>query len=498
MNRRDFLKKSASAGIGLSVINSNKLKGDSISPNDKINIGFIGCGTQGLRQLMRHISNEEIRIVSVCDVNKNSEDYIEWYKGELKGKIRSFLNEPDWDKNIKGCRAGHDVAKEIITKYYASKYGESDVKCSTYFDYREMLEKEKDLDAVYIMTPDHQHANIAVAAMKKRKHVIMHKPLATSIEEIKYVTKVAEETGVATHMFCAENLHTTPLLSEWIWDGAIGNVIEVHNWSTRPVWPQGWTEYPSEKVDIPEGFNWDLWLGTAQNRDFHPNYTHSLFRGWRDFGTGALGDMGHYSFRQIFQILKLDRPYKIEGIRNRVSKINDLTWEEKSGDISYPHSSMIHFDFPSRGNMPEVKISWYDGSLRPSLPKELEIDARKMPREGALFIGEKGKILADFMGGSPRIIPESDMKKYQRPVKYLERPIDGFQQWINECKGGKQSSANFHEVAKLSETVCLGNISLLFDEKLNYGPASSKFTNSIKANEYLKRELREGWNYLND
>ena len=174
-------------------------------------------------------------------------------------------------------------------------------------------------------------------------------------------------------MFCDESSHTTPLLCEWIWDGAIGNVREVHNWSTRPFWPQGMSSYPSDKPTVPNGFNWDLWLGPALDRPYNPAYTHSTFRGWVDFGTGALGDMGHYSFRQIFQILKLNIPSKIEASHNKEWKLEDYTWLENDSKISFPNASTIHFEFDKRDDMPAITLHWYDGALRPPLQRELEI-----------------------------------------------------------------------------------------------------------------------------
>jgi hypothetical protein len=285
------------------------------------------------------------------------------------------------------------------------------------------------------------------------------------------------------------------MLCEWIWDGAIGGVREVHNWSTRPFWPQGMAVFPNDDVSVPEGFNWDLWLGPAAYRPYSPDYTHAKFRGWVDFGSGALGDMGHYSFRQIFQILKLDIPSKIEASHHKVWTIDDYFWTEIDNNIAFPKASTIHFEFDKRDDMPGVTLNWYDGSLKPPLPAELEMDGRTMPKEGLIFAGDKGKILADFTGESPRIIPESKMQEYKRPEKYLERPIDGIDQWINACKGGKPSTASFEEVAKLSKTICLGNIALKFDSKLEWDNTAGEFVNESSANEYLKREIREGWEF---
>lgn len=494
MNRRQFLGTTA-ATTGLMIVPRYVLGGvNYVAPSDKITIGFIGTGTQGLRQLMHHITHPEIQIVSVCDPNKDSTDYIEWYKNELRDKIRQFLEEPNWGEGLKGCRAGREVGKEIVEKFYAKNRPSKKYKgCTAYRDFREMLEKEKAVDAVYVMTPDHLHAPIAIAAMKKGKHVIMHKPLANVLSEVRLMADIARQSKVATHMFCAESKHTTPLLCEWIWDGAIGDVREVHNWSNRPFWPQGMTQYPTETPPIPDGFDWDLWLGPAQYRLYHPTYTHAVFRGWYDFGTGALGDMGHYSFRQIFQILKLEKPIQVEASRSQFWEIVDCLWEKQENTISFPRSSVIRFEFPERADMPPVSLYWYDGGIRPPKPGELEMDGREMPEEGILIIGDKGKILAEFTGDGPRIIPEAKMRAYKRPPESLPRPIDGFDQWVRACKGGEPSSASFEAVEKLTETVCLGNIALRIDKKLHWDSENMKFTNSAEANELITRQYREGW-----
>ena len=492
MDRRSFIKTSLTAA-GLTIVNRNVLGGIGyVSPSDKITIGYIGIGTQGLRQLMRHISHPEIQIVAVCDPNQDSMDYIEWSKGEIRSKIRQFLGADGWGEGIKGCRAGREVGRELVEAYYARELDKDEFKgCNTYSDYRELLDREEDLDAVYIMTPDHHHAPMAIRAIREGKHVIMHKPLATTLEEARLVAETARQADVATHMFCAESMHTTPLLCEWIWDGAIGDVREVHNWSTRPFWPQGMTRYPEDEPPVPDGMDWDLWLGPAQFRPYHPDYTHAVFRGWTDFGSGVLGDMGHYSFRQIFQILKLEVPQAIEASRNLVWKIEDNYWSRRESHISFPHASIVHFEFPQRSEMPPVSLHWYDGSLRPPIPQELEKEGRRMPEEGLLFVGDKGKILAEFSGRSPRIIPETQMQAYEKPPQTLQRPDEGFDQWVNTCKGGEPSSAGFEHVAKLTESVCLGNIALRFNQKLNWDAASGSFSNIPEANALLKREIRE-------
>ncbi|KAB2911190.1 MAG: hypothetical protein F9K40_01240, partial [Kofleriaceae bacterium] len=226
---------------------------------------------------------------------------------------------------------------------------------------RELLAREKDLDAVYIMTPDHLHATIALAAMRVGKHVITHKPLGNVLREAQIVIRAARETGAATHMFCASGLESTAEHTEWLDAGTIGPVREVHNWSNRPYWPQGMTSLPAEAVPVPEGLDWDLWLGPVPHRPYHPAYTNAVFRGWYDFCTGALGDMGHYSFFQVFKMLRLGSPLSVEASRSQYWRIEDLLWKKQTNAVSYPQASLIRWEFPERQGLPPVTLHWYDG-----------------------------------------------------------------------------------------------------------------------------------------
>ena len=495
INRRTFLGATSAAAIGATIVPRHVLGGQKyVAPSDKITVGYIGTGTQGIRVLMSFLRHQDIQVVSVCDVNRDSQDYVEWEKNELRDKVRLFLENPSWGEGNSGCRAGREVGKEIVESYYAQKRGKNDYNgCSAFVDFRELLEKEKDLDAVCIMTPEHTHATIAIAAMKEGKHTITHKPISNVLSEVRLAARVAEESNVATQMFCSANRQTTPLLAEWIWSGAIGQVREVHNWTKRPFWPQGMTECPGETPPIPDGFNWDLWLGPAEYRPYHPAYTHAAFRGWYDFGTGPLGDMGHYSFYQIWQILKLASPISVEASRSEYWAIDKGYWEKHVNTVSFPRAAIVHWEFPERGNMAPVTLHWYDGGLKPPIPKELETDNRAMPEEGLLFVGDKGKILADFAGDSPRLIPEEKMSSFHRPPKSLPRPIDELEQWVRACKGGEPADARFEVVRPINEPICLGTIALRTDKKLYWDADHAKFTNSPEANELLYRKYRPGW-----
>jgi predicted dehydrogenase len=243
---------------------------------------------------MEALPKDDLRIVAVCDPNTDSTDYVEWGRNEIRDKVRAFLKKPNWGQGVQGCRCGRAVGKEIIESYYGSKMPAGQYRgCAAYVDFRELLDKEKDIDAVYIMTPDHLHATVAQAALKKGKHVIQHKTLSNVLYEARQSRDLARKTGLATQMFCSADLPSTATLSEWIGAGAIGGVREVHNWSSRPFWPQGMLERPKEQPPAPKGMDWDLWLGPVAHRPYHPTYTHAVFRGWYDFGAGALGDMGN-------------------------------------------------------------------------------------------------------------------------------------------------------------------------------------------------------------
>ncbi len=395
LHRREFLGAAAAVGAA-AIIPRSALGGPKhVPPSEKVHIGYVGCGSQGLRQLMPTLEHPAVKIVAVCDPNRKSDDYVEWGPHELNDRIRKFLGDANWAAGARGGLCGREVGLELVNRHSA-KQGQA-AECRAYVDFREMLDKEKDLDAVYIMTPDHLHGVIAIRAMRQGKHVVTHKPISNVFDEVRIARDTARQTGVASQLFCMADAPTTPLLCEWLGApgtpgrGAIGAVREVHNWSTRPFWPQGMTEFPAEKPAVPEGLDWDLWLGPAPYRPYHPAYAPVVFRGWYDFGSGALGDMGHYSFHQIFEMLKLGSPSSVEARRSQFWKIENFTWHKQINRVSYPRASMIRWEFPARGELPPVALCWYDGGLRPPLPAELEADGEEMPEEGLLLVGEQGR-----------------------------------------------------------------------------------------------------------
>jgi len=494
LNRRQFLVRTTASTAAAAIVPRSVLGGSGfVAPSDRINIAYIGCGTQGIRQLLAALKRDDVVIRAVADPNRQSADYIPWFKNEVRNKVRQALGDPRWDEGVKGCRCGREVGKEIVDRFYARRGSSGPRNCSAYADFRELLDKESEIDAVYIMTPDHLHATVALAAMKKGKHVVTHKPISNIYRETRLAIEAAEKTGLVSQMFCSADQKSTPRIREWIDTGVIGPVREVHCWSNRPFWPQGMTEYPAP-AEVPEGLKWDLWLGPVPDMPYNPTLTHAVFRGWYEFGAGALGDMGHYAFFQIFKIMGFGYPTSVEASRSQYWAIIDYLWKKQAHDVSYPRASTIHWEFPARNSMPAASLTWYDGGIRPPTLPELEEDGRPMPEEGLLFVGDEGKILAGFMGQNPRLIPKKKMEIFKQPPETLPRPDSEMDQWIRACKGGDAPEAAFPAIAPFAESICLGNVALRVNKKLLWDSTARRFTNSTEANRQLVRKAyRPGW-----
>jgi len=502
MNRREFLGTAAASAAAFTIVPRHVLGGPGYTaPSDKITFALIGCGTQGLMEMLDMLETPEIQMVAVCDPNRDTTDYVEWGKDSIRGGIAEWLKNPDWRKTAGGCPGGRDVGREIVELYYSANKPSGGFKgCASYTDFRELLEKEKDLDAVKIMTPDHLHATIAIAAMKKGKMVMMHKPIANRLLEARLVIETARKTKVATHFLPARSGDQVALAAEWIHDGAIGTLREVHNWSNRPVWPQ-YPTLPEDRPPVPDGFDWDLWLGPSLDRPYHPHFTHAVFRGWYEFGGGAVADMGHYSLWSVFTEFGLDAPVAVESTPSHLSAIEDHVSSKIENDYSFPVASTIRFKFAAKGNRPAMDIFWYDGGIRPRTPEELEEENRELPQEGMLLVGDKGKILAGFSCDNPRIIPERKFREYweskgaQAPQpREHERGNHRAPVWLNAFRGGEPTHGNFLLAGPISEAFNLGAISLrLGGKKLLWDSSQGKITNLPEANQYLTREYRKGW-----
>ncbi len=480
MNRRQFLEASA-ATAAATIVPRHVLGGPGrVPPSDKIVTGYIGCGSQGIRLIMEALGKEDLHIAAVADPNRQSDDYPTWGPTELKTKIRAFLDKPDWGAGLNDGVCGRLTGKELVDTHYGRTRGSDYEDCRAYADYREMMSNE-DLDAVYVMTPDHLHAYIAVQALRQGLHVICHKPMATVHEEATMVRNLTRDTGLATHMLPNNGGSPYPDL---IASGVIGKVREVHDWTDRPFWPQGMHEWPEEEP-VPDGFDWDLWLGPAAMRPYSHQLTHAVFRGWYDFGGGPRGD-GASRTVEVADVLKLGAPTSVQAFPSRFYTTTD-TWHRQVNNISYPRSEMVRWEFPVRGDMPPVSYMYYTGGMRPHTPDLLDhID--DLGAGGLLYIGDEGIVHAGRNGkvylnnGGTRDIPES--LEAQR----------GLDQWIEACKGGPKTRANFEKVYDQITMINIGAIALRFEGKrLTWDDDRKAFTNEPEANKLLTREYREGW-----
>lgn len=490
-DRRKFL--GTAAGVAAFTILPRHVLGGPgyVAPSDKVTLAYIGVGTEGIREMLPLLNVPELQIVAVCDPNQHAAGYRDWSASGILNSVRKTLGKSDWWAGGEGIiPGGRDCAKDIVDTYYG-KTG-----CAAYADFRELLEKEKDLNAVKIMTPDHLHGVIAMAAMKRGKHTITHKPLANRLKEARQVIDTARAKRVATHyMPCDANGDMQPVM-DYIHAGAIGTLREIHNWTNRPVWPQ-YPSLPTDAPPVPQGFNWDLWLGPEAMRPYHPHYTHMVFRGWYDFGGGSMADMGHYSLWSVLNALDLAGPSSVEPMLTHDCAFSENVSTTIRNDFSFPTASVVRFQYPARGQRPAVDLIWYEGGMRPPTPPELDQDRKELPLEGMMFVGDKGKTLAGFNIDNPVLIPE---KKGGTPRPVSPRRPDqtqeispGLRQWIEACKGGAPSPGNFLTAWPITEAVNLYAVALRARKRLLYDAESVKITNLPEANKYLSREYRKGW-----
>lgn len=441
-NRRHFLA-AAAAGAAYTLIPRDLRGAEATAPLNKLNIAGIGIGGMGGSNL-RNLESENI--VALCDVDPN-------------------------------------YAAPVIKRYPNAKL---------YTDFRVMLEKQKDIDAVVIGTPDHTHAVIAMAAIQSGKHVYCQKPLCHDLYEARRLTKAAADSKVATQMgIQGHSSEGFRLICEWIGAGAIGEVREVDAWCAESHYPWGHNQYtskwgaggrPSDRPALPDKLNWDLWLGPAPERPYHPAYHPLVWRCWWDFGNGYMGDRGIHTLDSVYSALKLGAPSTVEATS---CGLNTET---------YPVASIVTYRFPQRGELPPVKLTWYDG-LRPPRPLEAEDGVLLGDSAGGvIFKGSKGNLVCGVMGNSPRLFPESKMKEFKRPAKTLPR-IKGSHEmdWVRAAKAGEQPGACFAYSGPLTELCLLGNIAKRVDGNIAWDPANMRITNNEAANQHIRVQCRKGW-----
>ncbi len=499
INRRKFVEYVAGSALTFTILPRHVLGGKNyVAPSDQITLAYIGVGTEGIRELLPLLSNTQIRVIAVCDPNKEAIGYKDWGKEWLRNEVRKTIQKPDWepggDNTIPG---GRENGKSIVDTFYANVHPELNYKgCNAYADVRVLFEKEKDLNAVKIMTPDHLHGILSMAAIKKGKHVMVHKPLSNRLLEGKRAIAMARNSSVITHLIPWDFNGSMDTVMSWINAGAIGTLTEVHNWTNRPVWPQ-YPTIPVETPPVPNGFDWDLWLGPEADRPYHPNYTNMVFRGWYDFGGGSMADMGHYSLWSVFNALQLQAPTLVEPSLSHVCGMHDPVPFQIQNNFSFPMASTVRFKYPANGNRPSVDLCWYDGGMRPPTPPELQDENKELPAEGMMFIGDKGKILAGFNIQNPQIISgkKMDMPGGTNDVKpdRDDRAAAALTLFIDACKTGKQYPGNFREAEHITEAINLYAVSLRTGRTLKYDAVNQKITNLPEANKWLDRDYRTGW-----
>lgn len=467
-SRRKFIRNSSLAAAGFFIVPRHVLGRGYIAPSDKLNIAAIGAGGKGSVNIALAYNNGAENIVSLCDVD---------------------------DRQAADSRKKHP-------------------KASYYRDFREMLDKEgKSIDAVMISTPDHMHAVMALPCMQLGKHVYVEKPLTHDIYEARTLTQAAQKYKVVTQMGNqGSSSDGTRNVEAWVQQGVIGDVHTVHVWTNRPTWPQG-VPTPKGQFAVPAEVDWELWLGTAPYRDFNPAYLPAIWRGYVDFGTGSLGDMGCHFIDVPYRALKLQYPISVES---SVTRVWTGFFQEAFNTDSYPPSSKSHIQFPARGKMVPVEMIWYDGGIMPRRPDELSPEeAFGEDSGGILFEGTKGKILAGIFGEHATLLPANKFKGAKLPAP--ARPLvakgpEGHQtQWTDACKKGHgaYTSSPFEMAGPLTETVLMGNLgirSFYYSEtdskghkkftgrkKLLWDGANMKVTNFEAANQFIKRQYRGNW-----
>ncbi len=395
--------------------------------------------------------------------------------------------------NIKGTSSENIVALCDVDDRRAAQMFKAYPKAKKYKDYRIMLDDmDKSIDAVLVSTPDHIHAGAVMRAIRMGKHVYCEKPLAHSIHEVRQITEAARKHNVQTQM--GNQGHSSEqirMMCEWVWDGAIGDVRKVYAWSSRPSGGAAFAvnmKRPEETPPVPKELDWNLWLGPAPQRPYHPAYLPFKWRGWVDFGTGALGDMGCHILDPVFWALKLGEADTIE-IEATTTHFDKAIMKE-----TYPVASVVRYKFPARGKMPPVALTWSDGRLRPPRPYDME-DNRRIGGEGALLIGQNGNIMHGSHGaGGMRIVPESKMKAYTPPEKTLPRSKGHHQDWILACKNGKPASANFNFGGPLTEMALLGVLAIRNqNRKLIWDVKKMRVTNDAEADKFVNPPYRDGW-----
>ncbi|MBM82186.1 MAG: oxidoreductase [Planctomycetaceae bacterium] len=445
-SRREFAGAAAASAFSFTIVPRHVLGGaGQTAPSEQVRIGGIGAGGQGGGDINAMAANGA-RVVALCDV-----DF---------------------------ARAAGNFKRHS--------------KATVYKDFRKLLDKEeKNIDAVVVGTPDHIHAPASLDSIRRGKHVYCEKPLTHTIFEARQLTLAAEKHKVATQM--GNQGHATEgarLTNEWIQAGVIGDVAEVHVWTDRPgkYWKQGLPR-PSDTPAIPSTLDWDLWLGPAPERPYHSAYVPRFWRGWWDFGTGAMGDMGCHIVDHPVWALKLGYPTAVEAVITADGSVID----KKPNRETYPIAGVIYYEFPARGNMPPVKMTWYEGGLMPPTPAEIPV-GQQLPKNGVLYVGSKGKMFHGSHGGMPQLLPGELIDEAKTVKKTMARSPGHHSEWLLACKGQGTAVSNFGYSGPMTETVLLGVLAQRAPgQRLEWDGKNMKVLNAPELNQHVHKEYRKGW-----
>ncbi|MGV3520686.1 Gfo/Idh/MocA family protein [Luteitalea sp.] len=501
MPRRAFVRSATMAAAGLTIVPRHVLGKGQTAPSDLVNVAGVGVGGMG-RSNMTNLASQNI--VALCDVDwgfaGKAYDGIPQQVAAAEKRLAEANPAPTPEQRRR-AQAQIESLKQLATKAG---------KATRYVDYREMLEKQKDIDAVMIATPDHTHAVIATAAMSLGKHVYVQKPLAWSVEECRALAKKAIDTKVVTQM--GNQGHSSDdarLVNEYIQSGTIGDVREVHIWTNRPLayWPQGIPRPEPSKMTaspdasqpwnlrfvmdklagtlqaaphaMPDKLAWDLFLGPAPQVEYHPVYHPFNWRGWTDWGVGAIGDMGAHLIDHAVWALDLGYPTSVETQSTPYNK------------ATYPMATTTYYEFPARGAKPAVKVTWFDGGLLPPKPEEMGTEEFDKGG-GVLYIGSKGKLLHGTYAQNPRLL--GPLANAPKPPQTYKRITTSHEiNWIDAIRGRQETTSPFSYAAKLTEIMLLGVVALNAGKKIQYDGANMKITNAPEAEQFLRRQYRQGW-----
>jgi len=461
LTRRSFIARTGLAVAAFNIVPRHVLGGPKfVAPSEKINLAIVGCGGQGQTNIRALFNQPDVQMIAIADPCETQDLHSFYFKST----------------------AGRLPVKEEIEKNYSQKT--PNYKVADYEDFRVMLEKEKGIDAILCATPDHLHAYVSVTAMRQGKHVYCEKPLTHNVWEARQMSRVARETGVATQM--GNQGHSGDFIRqtcEMIWDGAIGDVREVHAWTSATRWNKKQYGGKPPEEPVPKGFNWDLWIGPREPRPYSSFYNPVTWRDFWDFGTAPIGDFFCHNFDPACWALDLKEPISIEAFA-------------AGGVDAYmgPIGAVYYYHFGPRGKMPAVKFTWYEGSLMPERPEGLEADDQLGANgNGILFIGDKGMLTCPGWAGRPLLLPGAKDEAYKRPPKTIPRGKGHHRDWLDAMKGGKPASSNFEYGAALTEVGLLGLVALRLQKKIYCDAKAMKATNAPEADKYIKEIYRSGW-----